>query len=61
LIYNIEQSMIKRDSTIAADTSLAPPPETFLQTIYKRKLKLAAAKQKRDSVANILAAPIEGG
>lgn len=61
LIYNIEQSIIKRDSTIAADTLAMPPPETFLQTLYKRKLKLAAAKQKRDSLANVLAAPVEGG
>lgn len=61
LIFNIEQSIIKRDSTIAADTSVAAPPETFLQTLYKRKLKLAAAQQKRDSLANILVTPAEGG
>lgn len=61
LIYNTEQSILKRDSTIAADTSVAPPPETFLQTLYKRKLRLASAQQKRDSLATILAAPVEGG
>ena len=61
LTYSIEQSIFKRDSTIAADTAVAPPPETFLQTLYKRKLRLAAAKQKRDSVANIIATPLEGG
>lgn len=61
LIYSIEQSIVKRDSTIAADTSVTAPPETFLQTLYKRKLRLAAAKQKRDSLANIIAEPIEGG
>lgn len=61
LIFDIQQSIYKRDSTIAADTSVAPPPETFLQTLYKRKLKLAAAKQKRDSLANVIAEPMEGG
>lgn len=61
LVYEIEQSIVKRDSTIAADTTVTPPPETFLQTLYKRKLKLAAAQQKRDSLANVLAAPQEGG
>lgn len=61
LVFSIEQSIYKRDSTIAADTSVAPPPETFLQTLYKRKLKLATAKQKRDSLASALAEPMEGG
>lgn len=61
LISSIEQSIYKRDSTIVADTSAVPPPETFLQTLYKRKLRLAAAKLKRDSVANMIAAPMEGG
>lgn len=61
LVFSIQQSIYKRDSTIAADTSAAPPPETFLQTLYKRKLKLAAAKQKRDSLANAIAEPMEGG
>ncbi|HET9055186.1 MAG TPA: penicillin-binding transpeptidase domain-containing protein, partial [Cyclobacteriaceae bacterium] len=60
LVYSIEQSIFKRDSTIAADTTVAPPPETFLQTLYKRKLRLAAAQQRRDSLANVLA-PQEGG
>lgn len=61
LVYDIQQSIFKRDSTIAADTSVTAPPETFLQTLYKRKLKLSNAKQRRDSLANVLAAPVEGG
>ena len=61
LTYSIEQSIFRRDSVTAADTAVAPPPETFLQTLYKRKQKLAAAKLKRDSLANALAAPVEGG
>jgi penicillin-binding protein 1A len=60
LIVEIEQSIFKRDSTILADTSVTPPPETFLQTIYKRKLKIKAAQEKRDSVASAIEM-LEGG
>jgi penicillin-binding protein 1A len=60
LITEIEISIFKRDSTILADTSVAPPPETFLQTIYKRKLKIKEAQEKRDSIANALEI-LEGG
>ena len=60
LIAEIQTSILKRDSTILADTSVAAPPETFLQTIYKRKLKIKAAKEKRDSLANALQI-LEGG
>jgi penicillin-binding protein 1A len=61
LVADIQRSIIRRDSVIAADTSIAPPPETFLQTIYKRKLRIALAKQQRDSIANVLAVPMDGG
>jgi penicillin-binding protein 1A len=54
LINEIEVSIVKRDSTILADTSVAPPPETFLQTMYKRKLKIRAAQERRDSIANAI-------
>jgi penicillin-binding protein 1A len=50
LVYNIQKSIFQRDSLIHADTTLKPPKETFLQTLYKRKLKLAAAQQRRDSI-----------
>ena len=60
LIVDIELSIMKRDSIIQADTSVAPPPETFLQTIYKRKLKIKAAQERRDSLANALQI-LEGG
>lgn len=46
LSLSIQQSILKRDSLILADTS-ANPPETFLQTIYKRKLRKAMAQQRR--------------
>jgi penicillin-binding protein 1A len=54
LIYDIQKSIFKRDSIIHADTSAIPPPETFLQTLYKRNLKIAAAQERRDSLANAL-------
>jgi penicillin-binding protein 1A len=54
LIVKIEQSIFERDSIIQADTSVTPPPEPFLQTIYKRKLKIKAAQERRDSVANAI-------
>jgi penicillin-binding protein 1A len=60
LILDIQESIIKRDSTILADTSVAAPPETFLQTIYKRKLKIKAAQERRDSIASALQI-LEGG
>lgn len=60
LISEIKTSIFKRDSTIQADTSVAPPPETFLQTIYKRKLRIKEAQEKRDSLANALHI-LEGG
>jgi|APTNR8051073442_1049403.scaffolds.fasta_scaffold00003_389 penicillin-binding protein 1A len=54
LILEIEKSIIQRDSLIQADTSVTVAPETFLQTIYKRKLKIKAAQQQRDSIASAL-------
>lgn len=54
VIYEIEKSLFRRDSLIHADTSAKAPPETFLQTLYKRKQRIAAAQQKRDSIANAL-------
>jgi len=54
LIVEIEKSIFQRDSLIQADTSVVAPPETFLQTIYKRKLKIKAAQLRRDSIAHAL-------
>ncbi len=60
LIIEIEKSIFQRDSLIQADTSVTEPPETFLQTIYKRKLKIKASQDRRDSIANALEI-LEGG
>jgi penicillin-binding protein 1A len=54
LILEIEKSIFQRDSLIQADTSVTAPPETFLQTIFKRKLKIKAAQEQRDSIASAL-------
>jgi penicillin-binding protein 1A len=43
LIEQIKTTMYKRDSIIQADTSIAPPNETFLEILYKRKLKIMNA------------------
>jgi penicillin-binding protein 1A len=39
----VKQTVYKRDSLIQADTTVAPPNETFLEILYKRKLKIMKA------------------
>jgi penicillin-binding protein 1A len=39
----IKHTAYKRDSLIQADTSVTPPNETFLEVLYKRKLKIMKA------------------
>jgi penicillin-binding protein 1A len=46
----IEQTIHQRDSIIQADTVALPPPETFLQTLYKRKKKILLASQPKEEV-----------
>lgn len=41
----IEKTVYQRDSIINADTLATPPPQTFLQTLYKRKQKVLMASQ----------------
>jgi penicillin-binding protein 1A len=48
--YEIERMIAKRDSLIQADTTVAEPPETFLQMLYKRKMKMLKAIQHLDSL-----------
>ncbi|MBX2941620.1 MAG: penicillin-binding protein [Cyclobacteriaceae bacterium] len=54
LVLKIERSIFQRDSLIQADTTATPPPETFLQTVYKRKLRIKAALEKQDSIARLI-------
>lgn len=49
LIEQIKQTVVKRDSIIQADTTRKPPNETFLEVLYKRKLKIMRANNP-DSV-----------
>jgi penicillin-binding protein 1A len=41
----IEKTIHERDSIILADTLSTPPPQTFLQTLFKRKQKVLLASQ----------------
>ncbi len=43
----------RRDSTIRADTTVAPPPESFLLVLYKRKMKILKTLQHLDSMKMI--------
>jgi len=43
LLEQIKHTVYKRDSLIQADTSAKPPNETFLEVLYKRKLKIMNA------------------
>jgi penicillin-binding protein 1A len=45
LLRDIEKTVWQRDSIIQADTLNAPPPETFLQMLYRRKMRIMLASQ----------------
>ena len=53
LKYEIEKMIARRDSTIRADTTVAPPPESFLLVLYKRKMKILKTLQHLDSMKMI--------
>ena len=48
LLRDIERTVWQRDSLIQADTLSAPPPETFLQMLYRRKMKILLASQPEE-------------
>jgi penicillin-binding protein 1A len=52
LIEQIKHTVIKRDSIIQADTTVKPPNETFLEVLYKRKLKIMKANAPDTLKAN---------
>jgi penicillin-binding protein 1A len=63
LIEQIKTELAQKDSAILADT-LYKPQESFLEKLYKRKLKIQAAQQHRDSILNeiqIQTDKMEGG
>ena len=45
LLRDIEKTVWQRDSIMQADTLSAPPPETFLQMLYRRKMRIMLASQ----------------
>ena len=45
LLTEIERTVWQRDSIMQADTLNAPPPETFLQMLYRRKMRILLASQ----------------
>ena len=49
LSVRIEKMIFKRDSIMQADT-LASPPESFLQMLYQRKMKMIKVSQHLDSL-----------
>lgn len=49
LIRDIEKTVWQRDSIMQADTLSAPPPETFLQMLYRRKMRILLASQPEES------------
>ncbi|MBL7857350.1 MAG: transglycosylase domain-containing protein [Cyclobacteriaceae bacterium] len=50
LKYRIQLMAFKRDSLMRADTLAVIPDESFLETIYKRKMKMIRAQELRDSL-----------
>lgn len=53
VVQGVLHSMYQRDSLIQADTSATPRPDSFVETLYKRKMKIARAAEKRDSAAAV--------
>ena len=45
MLKDIEKTVWRRDSIIHADTLSQPPPETFLQMLYRRKMRIMLASQ----------------
>ena len=55
----IEKDIFKQDSIMHADTLAKPRQETFLEMLYKRKVKIQQAAHRRDSIA--AAIQVDGG
>jgi penicillin-binding protein 1A len=57
----IEKSIFKRDSIQHADTLATPRAETFLEMLYRRKLKIQQAAYRRDSINAATPIRVDGG
>ena len=55
----IEKNIFKQDSIMHADTLAKPRQETFLEMLYKRKVKIQQAAHRRDSIAATI--QVDGG
>jgi penicillin-binding protein 1A len=58
---DIEKMIFKRDSIMHADTLAKPREETFLEMLYRRKLRMQQAAHRRDSINAAGAIRVEGG
>ena len=58
LLSDIEKTVWQRDSIMQADTLSAPPPETFLQMLYRRKMRIMLASQPDDETETT-ASPVQ--
>jgi hypothetical protein len=47
---DIERTIWKKDSIMHADTLAPKKDDSFLEKLYKRKLKMMLASRKRDSI-----------
>jgi hypothetical protein len=57
---DIEKTIFKRDSIQHADTLAKPREDTFLEMLYKRKVKMQQAAHRRDSI-NAATVKVDGG
>jgi penicillin-binding protein 1A len=55
----IEKMIFKQDSIMHADTLAKPRQQTFLEMLYKRKIKIQQAAHRRDSIAATI--KVDGG
>lgn len=53
--------IFQRDSLLFADSTAQPPRESFLETLYKRKLKMQEASEQKDSIDDLNQAELTGG
>lgn len=59
LLKDIEKTVWQRDSIMQADTLSAPPPETFLQMLYRRKMRILLASQPAEETPKGTAEVVE--
>lgn len=56
----VERTIFQRDSIINADTLAPPPPESFLQALYRRKMKIMMATRQTSTETVTEAVRTEG-